>query len=249
MSVCKKLANMTMVMVLAVSAAFMIWGCDSDSDDVSTPTTTTASGTEAPAGAYVAETLTDGTTVGTTNDATFTSGGLQLNGGWGFIRYSIPTTTSGYVEFNAIGFTAGEYYGGEEFKSLLVTMWSGDSGYDYSVSPYIFELRKSGYIPEAHFADAVNIRAKVGSSWYDNHQWTQFGWDSSQTYNFRLEWSSGGAVAYRDGAVVATVTFDGDFAPSSHIVQIGANTENPMPGRWKEAPHDIIISDVVIGTL
>ncbi len=192
----------------------------------------------------ISESLKDGRTTGTISDANFSASGLQLAGGDGFIRYSIPTSPDGYVEFSASGFTPGEIHGGSEFKAVLLTMWSGSEGYSYENSSFIFELRKYGYIegrPDA--SDCLIFKIKSNGVW-DAGKFHVLSWNSGVTYRFRIEWGGGQARAYRDGTLVATGPYYGEFAPNSHQIQIGA-----QPLRQKESPYGLLISDVVVGAL
>jgi hypothetical protein len=222
-----------MLLIFAVA----IFGCNNGDDD--NPTSSSLS-----ANAILSESLKNGQTVGTINEGTLTSQGLQLHGVNGFIRYAIPTTSAGYIEFSAKGFVMDELHGGSEFKAALVTMWSGNDGYNYAGSSFIFEVRKFGWIegrPDA--TNCLTIRVKSNGRWEHGPFHVLF-WDPNTTYRFRLEWQGGQAGVLRDGVVVATGPYTEPFAPSNHQVQIGA-----QPLGSKEGPNNILISDVVIGTL
>ncbi len=211
----------------------------------STPSTSsTPTQVELPENVILSESLTDGSTVGAVYDGTLTGVGLQLHGIDGFIRYAIPTTASGYIEFNASGFLQDELHGGSEFKAAVVTMWSGDDGYDYRTSGYIFEVRKFGYIsgrPDA--SNAVTVRVKSNGIWEEGH-FHVLSWDPGITYRIRVEWQAGQAAVLRDDVVVATSAYVDPFAPSNHQIQIGAQVYGS-----KKGPANLLISDVVIGVL
>ena len=192
----------------------------------------------------LSESLRNGHTTGVISDGTLTPEGVQLIGGDGSIKYSIPTTPRGYVEFNAQGFIPNELHGGSEFKAVLFTMWSGLDGYSYENAPFVFELRKYGFIegrPDA--SDAFFFKIKSNGVWEEGH-FHVLSWHSGFTYRIRIEWSGGQARAFRDGQLVATGPYYGEFAPSDHQVQIGA-----QPLRQKKSPHGLLISDVIIGVL
>jgi hypothetical protein len=200
--------------------------------------TTTSSGY-----GYVSESLKNGQTTGVISDGTFTSGGLQLYGGRGFIRYSIPTTPSGYIEFSARGFTQDEIHGGSEFKAVLVTMWSGRDGYDYENAPFIFELRKYGYIegrPDASNSIALVIKSQ--GIMENRTPYSVLSWNPRTPYRFHIEWGNGQFRVLRDGILVTTGNYRDEFAPADHQVQIGTH-----PIGRRESPHDLLISDVIIG--
>lgn len=204
---------------------------------------------EAPAGALVFESLKNGQTTGFYEDARFTADGLLLENGDGYLEYSIPTTPNGYVEFNAKGFEQDEYYGGGEFKSALFTMWDGNTAYHYENAAYFYELRKFGHIqgrPDASNALDLRVSTRTGQ-WHHGHR-TVLRWDPNQTYRFRIEWGYGSTTVYRDGAPITSATVSPDFTPGNHMIGIGANLRSVMPSRRREAPHNIVISDVVIAT-
>ncbi len=192
----------------------------------------------------VSETLKDGQTVGTISDGSFTSEGVQLHGLDGYLGYSIPTTPNGYIEFSARGFLQDELHGGSEYKSVLLTMWSGDDGYSYEHVPFIFELRKYGYIegrPDA--TNAFFFKIKSQGVWEEG-RFHVLSWDPGRTYRIRVEWVDGHTWAFRDDDLVATGSYHGEFTPSNQKIQIGAN-----PLRGRRAPEGLVISDVVIRTL
>ncbi|MBD3305409.1 hypothetical protein GF339_03445 [candidate division KSB3 bacterium] len=192
----------------------------------------------------ISDTLKNGQSTGEVSGGTFTPQGVQLHGGNGFIHYSIPTTPSGYIEFNAQGFIPGELHGGTEYKAVLFTMWSGSEGYSYENAAYIFELRKYGYIqgrPDA--SDAFFFKIKSQGVWEEGH-FHVLSWDAGATYRIRIEWGNGQTRAFRNGSLVATGSYHGQFAPSNHQIQIGA-----QPLRQRVSPHNLLISDVVVGRL
>lgn len=196
-----------------------------------------------PQAGMVSESLKDGNTIGVISGGSLTANGLQLQGGGGYIQYRIPTTTHGFAEFSASGFVSNELHGGEEFKAVIFTMWSGDDGYFYESAPFIFEVRKFGHIPgRADATDSMSVRVKSHGTWDVGH-YTVLSWDRGRSYRFRVEWGGGRVTVWRDGQVAATGTYRAEFQPSNHHVQIGA-----QPLRRKESPHNLLIADVVIGS-
>ncbi len=204
--------------------------------------------TPLPGNVHVSESLQNGVTAGTYDDATLTAEGLQLHGGTGYIQYIVPTTPAGYVEFNAKGFEQDELHGGSEFKSVIMTMWGGGD-YLYETMPYAYEFRKFGYIegrPDA--SNALEVRMITEHDWSHGSRYIH-GWDPSVPYRFRVEWGNGLTRVYRDGVEVASASYHGEFAPAQHVIQIGANRASSLPHRHKESPHNLLITDVEIGAL
>lgn len=196
-----------------------------------------------PANAFLHDPL-QGETLGAINDGDLTADGVQLHGIHGFINYSIPTTPNGYIEFSAKGFEHDELHGGTEYKAVLLTMWSGTDGYSYESAPFIYEMRKYGYIKDRPDAsNALFFKIKSGGAWDVSH-YSPTDWNPATTYRFRVEWGGGQTRVFRDGHLVTTGEYHGEFAPSDHQIQIGAN-----PLRGRTSPQNLLISEVVIGTL
>jgi hypothetical protein len=159
---------------------------------------------------------------------------------WWYAHWEIPTTASGYIEFTAKGFQQDELYGGTEFKSVLVSMWSGEDGYDYANAPYIFEIRKYGFIKDRPDAsNAFKAKIKSRGEWEESGYVTR-DWDPEKEYHFRIEWGNSTVLVFRDGEHVLTGQYNGPFAPTKHQIQLGAN-----PRRY--APKGLVISNVIIG--
>lgn len=249
----KSISKLFIVLLLLAVAFITLIGCGDDDKGNSTEPSPDATPT-LPPGVMVSESLKDGQTSGVVTDgdcpAEFTAEGIEFCDGWWSLRYSIPRTPRGYLEFNARGFVHNELHGGSEFKSLLVSMWDAHGGFDYDFSRYIYEFRKFGAIIGHPAANAVDLRFKVDpNDWDHAENRPVLSWDRNRTYRFRVEWDTNRMAIYRDGEEVLSAGFRGEFAPDNHMIQIGSNTENPFRHRWKEAPHDLLISDVVIGTL
>lgn len=197
-----------------------------------------------PGDAVLAESLKDGKTSGRIKDGNLTAAGLQFQGGNAFLGYTISTLPRGYLEFSARGFAHDELHGGTEYKGVLVTMWDGQEGYDYDRDPFIFEMRKYGYIegrPDA--SNSLWFKIKSNGEWTENHK-KPFSWNSNTLYRFRLEWGGGETRVFRNGELLNTGSYKAEFAPSAHCIQIGAN-----PLRGRTTPHNLLISDVIIEKL
>jgi hypothetical protein len=250
----QNISKLLIVLVLMMLTSLFMIGCpfggddDDDNGSLTDPSETTP--TPLPAGTMILETFSDGQTSGEVIDGTFTSEGIQFHGGWWSLRYVIPRTPRGYIEFDASNLIQDELHGGSEFKSLLLSMWDAEGGYDYDFSRYIYELRKFGAIIGHPSANAIDLRFKVDpNDWNHGDRRPVLSWDRDKTYRFRVEWDNDRTTVFRDGEVILSVGFRGQFAPGTHIIQLGANVDNPFRHRWKEAPHDTLISYVRIGTL
>lgn len=246
----QNIAKLSIILLVVLLASLVIIGCRGGDDKDNDLTDPAATPTPLPPGTLIFETFDDGQTSGVITDGTFTSEGIQFHGGWWSLRYTIPRTPRGYVEFDASNLVQDELHGGSEFKSLLLSMWDAEDGYDYDMSRYIYELRKFGAIIGHPASNAIDLRFKVDRNrWEHGEHRPVLSWDRDRTYRFRVEWDIDRTAVYRDGEVVLSVGFRGQFAPGTHIIQLGANVDNPFRHRWKEAPHDTLISYVRIGTL
>ena len=199
----QSIPKLLVVLLLAMLASMFMIGCG-DGDDNNNPTDAAATPTPLPPGVMISESLKDGQTSGVVTDgdcpAEFRAEGIQFCGGWWSLRYSIPRTPRGYLEFNARGFVHNELHGGSEFKSMLVSMWDGNGGYDYDFSRYIYEFRKFGAIIGHPAANAIDLRFKVDpNDWDHGSHRPVLSWDRNTTYRFRVEWDTGRTTIYRDG--------------------------------------------------
>ena len=191
----------------------------------------------------IRESLKDGRSEkGSINQGDFTAEGLQMRGNDWYLKYEIPTTPQGFIEFSVRGFieNEGKEEGLDEYKGLLVTMWDDRPGQ----SPFVFQLRKYGYIegrPDATdaFKFKITSHGRTEESGYYRPSW-----DPNKLYRFRVEWGGGSTRILRDDQELLTGTYHGEFTPSNHSVQIGANSLFR-----KKTAHDLLISDVIIGKI
>lgn len=188
------------------------------------------------------DSLKGGQTKGVPNEHTeWTQGGLKLKDGRGILRYKIPSTPRGFVEFKAQGFIPDELHGGSDFKGVLLSMWDEKEGFDYE-GQFIFELRKYGHVEgRSDASNAFKFKIKSQGEWEESSYYRP-PWDSNKIYHFRLEWGGGEARIYRDNELMTTGHYRPEFAPPQHLVQIGGTPR-------KRCPYNIVISDVVIGKL
>lgn len=220
-------------------------GCTSSSRDES-PT-----GSDAPSGVLVAESLQNKSTVGEYRDGAFTENGILFRGVNWYLKYHIPTTPDGYIEFTAKGFVSQELHDGDEFIGYLLSMWDSSYPFDYDRNPFIFEVFKFGYIPGRPDAtDSLFLGVTSHGRFADSshHGFYKLDWEIDRSYRFRLEWSGKQGRVYRDGVYIGSVEYYDHFTPASHTVQIGANNNNTNPRLRREGPRDLLISDVVIGS-
>lgn len=220
-------------------------GGNSENNSPTQPEASSSSPT-IPAGAHVYETLKNGATTGTiAGSYQWTSEGLQFSGTDWYLKYQIPTTTSGYLEFNAKGFRPREYH--REFRSelarstsVILAMWN-------DVPPYrnndnLVEVRHMGLVPGREDAtDSIKMVIEAQGKFVDDPIYTRFPVDRDATYRLRVEWGDGQLKFFRDGNLVRQRNYTRVFSPNPHVVYIGC------PPSRGPSPEGLLISDVNIG--
>ena len=178
-----------------------------------------------------------------------TSNGLQFQDGQWYLKYEIPTTGKGYIEFSAKGFISEELHrelSGSlfqtEYKSVIISMWNDIP--PYSGNLHLIEVMRFGYIENrADATNAICFSTQAGGSFQEDSGFTRLEWDQNRTYRMRLEWGDNEAVFYRDDERIRSKGYEGTFAPVPHKVYIGV-----PPARFHPyAPYNLLISDVEIG--
>ena len=171
-------------------------------------------------------------------DVDISANGVAYGTGiWWYIRYGIPTLSSGSVTFEVSGCVEESFY----YKGVLLTMWSESDGYDYNTVPYIFELRRYGYVAgRDDVTDALKIKMKVNDTWAET-DYAALSWDPQQTYTFDVTWGDSIVRVYRDSVLYLTLAYPGEFVPNDHVIQIGS-----QPFRSRPAPAGLWVSGVRI---
>jgi hypothetical protein len=197
---------------------------------------------------HIWETLKDGQTQGEILNGTLTPQGLQFQGVTWYIKYVIPTTTKGYLQFTAQGFVPNEFHpelGGlhaTEYKSVLISMWNDI--FPYCGNQHLIEVSKYGYIKDRPDAtDCIVFSAQGGPFFHEDSTFSVLPWDETKAYVMRLEWEPDWVSFYRDGELVDSHYYQGMFAPDPHVVYIGVPPVRP----FALTPANILVSDVTIG--
>jgi len=194
------------------------------------------SGTGQPAGLIVNDPLTSRSTAGIVNGGQFTSSGWRVTDMSDFIRYEVPSLSSGYVEWENRGLTAQNK---ASLGYMLFGMWDPSRG-PYRENPYRVHLQK---LDTQHNKPYIRLR------WIANGEEHNVGhnfldWNPQKTYHWRVEWGpSGGGNEVRvllDGTAIITRRYDQSYRPKVHYVEFGIAERG-------ESVIDAIYSNVRIG--
>ena len=191
-------------------------------------------------GLIVADPLTNGTSLGEGEGGEFRAGGWMATNASTYIRYEIPTLSSGYVQFDVTNLREPNP---RSDKRMLMIMWDPTRG-DYTTNPYRVHLQKM----DRRTVDFDYLRLRWISRGQERnigHDFTD--WNPERVYQFRLEWGDFPGIDTQwvrvllDGVEILTRNYDLRYAPSTHWVELGCAPRN-------ETLEEAIFSNVRIGT-
>jgi hypothetical protein len=162
--------------------------------------------------------LTNGRSVGQVNGGRFNAAGWQVTNRGDFIRYVVPTITSGFVEWENLGLSrtnpAPDLY-------TLFGMWDPSKG-PYRENPYRVHVRKLD--TQGHNPPYVRLRWISGGQEY-NEGFDFLAWNPGRAYRWRVEWGPGGggneARVLLDGLVVIRARYGPAYQPAEHWIEMG----------------------------
>lgn len=171
-----------------------------------------------PSSGEVFDPLTNGRSVGEVHGGRFNSAGWQVTSRGDFIRYVVPTITSGFVEWENIGLSrtnpAPDLY-------TLFGMWDPSKG-PYRENPYRVHVRKLD--TQGHNPPYVRLRWIAGGQEY-NEGFDFLAWNPGRAYRWRVEWGPGGggneARVLLDGLVVIRTRYGPAYQPAEHWIEMG----------------------------
>jgi hypothetical protein len=177
---------------------------------------------ESPVGSLlVYDPLTNGSSVGEVGGGSFRERGWIATDALSYIRYDIPTTPNGFVEFQVTNLMT---INPHNDKRNLMIMWDPSRG-EYTTNPYRVHIAK-------YDRRLVN-RWPMRFRFISNGQETNTGidlyeWDPQRVYTFRLEWgafpeivSSQRARVLLDGVEIMARNYDPIYRPAQHVVELG----------------------------
>lgn len=191
-------------------------------------------------GILVSDPLTNGMSVGQVGGGEFRDGGWFTTDANSFIRYEIPTTPNGFVEFDVTGLRNPNP---NSNKRNLMIMWDPSRG-DYTQNPFRVHLAKY----DTRLVNRWHMRLRFISNGQETNTGINlFDWDPNRTYNFRLEWgafpavvSSQRARVLLDGRAILIRNYDNLYSPATHWVELGMAPRS-------ETLEQVTFSNVTIG--
>lgn len=184
--------------------------------------------------------LTNGMSVGAVSGGEFRSGGWFTTNADSAIRYRIPTTVNGFVEFDVKGLRNPNP---NSNKRNLMIMWDPSRG-DYTENPFRVHIAKF----DTNLVNRWHMRLRFISNGQEaNTGINKFDWDPNRTYHFRLEWGSFPAIVSSqrarvilDGREIMARNYDNLYRPSTHWVELGMAPRS-------ETLEQVTYSNVTIG--
>ena len=162
--------------------------------------------------------LTNGSSVGQVSGGRFTGSGWQVTGRANFIRYVVPTLTSGFVEWENRNLAPSNP--ARDLFSLM-GMWDPSRG-DYRENPFRVHVRKLD--TNGHNPPYVRLRFISNGDQHDVG-FDFLDWVPSRTYRWRLEWGPGGggnrARVFLDGREIISTGYGPTYRPSQHWIELG----------------------------
>jgi hypothetical protein len=181
----------------------------------SPPSTFTVTNTEI----VILDSLTNGTSVGEVGGGEFLSQGWEVTSKSDFIRYAVPTLTSGFIEWENTGLRTANP---APDSVMLLGMYdaSPDAG-PYRTNAFRMHLRKLDSTQEPPF---LRLRWIANGEQHDTGANLSL-WEPGRVYRWRVEWgpeSLGNAVqVFLDDVPILLQQYARDYAPKEHRIELG----------------------------
>ena len=156
--------------------------------------------------------------MGQVSGGRFTSSGWQVTQRGNFIRYVVPTITSGFVEWENLNLTRTNP--ARDLFSLM-GMWDPTRG-DYRENPFRVHIRKLD--TNGHNPPYVRMRFISNGDQHDVG-WDFLEWNPNRAYRWRLEWGPRGggneARVLLDERLIMRTGYGPTYRPSTHWIELG----------------------------
>ena len=184
--------------------------------------------------------LTNFTTVGEAGSGDFRDDGWWATDANSYIRWEIPPTPNGFVEFQVTNLRNPNPT--SEKRNLMI-MWDPTAG-DYTQNPFRVHIAKY----DTRLVNFGYLRLRFISNGQETNDRNDFfAWNPNRIYTFRLEWgafpavvSSQRARVLLDGSTVLVRNYDNIYRPSTHWVELGMAPRS-------ESLEQALYSNVTIG--
>lgn len=170
------------------------------------------------AGLLISDSLMSGMSVGDASGGQFISQGWRVTRNSDFIRYEVPTITTGYVEFE----TTGLQTGAATDNTMLFGMWDASA----AAGPY----RTNAYRVHIQKLDATSPPPFLRLRWIANGEQHDTGanieiWDPGRVYRWRLEWGAGplgnAVQVFLDDVPIILQQYTREYSPKTHWIELG----------------------------
>jgi len=179
----------------------------------------TATGSSAGGTILIQDVLTNGASVGSVRGGQFTPNGWQINDLDDYIRYEIPPTSSGFVEWENLGLRRTN---ADAEAYMMFAMWDPMSG-EFRTNPFRVNIQK---LDTQHNPPYVRLRF-ISDGDERNTGYNNLDWEPSLRYRWRVEWGPATdrneARVFVNGIEVMQVVYTPDYEPRTHWVEMGVN--------------------------
>jgi hypothetical protein len=171
---------------------------------------------------YVFDPLTNGSSVGEVGGGgEFKREGWMATNALSYIRYEIPTTPNGFVEFDVTNLRNPNPH---SEKRALMIMWDPTKG-DYTTNPFRVTISKF----DTNIVDRWHMRLRFIANGQETNTGIDFyQWDPQRVYSFRMEWgafpeivSTQRVQVLMDGSMIMARNYDRLYVPDTHWVELG----------------------------
>jgi hypothetical protein len=171
---------------------------------------------------YVFDPLTNGSSVGEAGgDGDFNNEGWMATNALSYIRYEIPPTPNGFVEFDVTNLRNPNPHSD---KRALMIMWDPTRG-EFTENPFRVTLSKF----DTNIVDRWHMRLRfIANGEETNTGIDLYQWDPRRQYHFRMEWgafpeivSTQRVQVLMDGRMIMARNYDRLYLPDTHWVELG----------------------------
>jgi len=215
------------------------WRARAENDrSIAGPYSTVSAFTVTEADLVVFDSLLNGASVGQVHGGKFVSQGWQVRSKSDFIRYAVPTITSGFVEWENTGLRTTNP--APDNVMLLGMLDASPEAGPYRTNAFRVHLRKLDDTQEPPF---LRLQWIANGEQHDTGANIQF-WDPGRVYRWRLEWGSGplgnAVQVFLDDVPIVLQQYTRDYRPARHWIEFGVEER-------RESIVGVVYSGVRIG--
>jgi hypothetical protein len=167
----------------------------------------------------LSDSLTNGMSVGSVRGGSFTPDGWRINNLDEYIRYEVPPTSNGFVEWENTGLRRDN---ADPEAYMLFAMWDPASG-EFRTNPFRVNIQK---LDNNHNPPYVRLRF-ISDGDERNTGYNFLDWNPGERYRWRVEWGPGTsrnvARVFVNDAQVMEVEYTPDYEPRTQWVEMGVN--------------------------